>query len=255
MHRKRPPFALLARVFTLLLVAVGMTFVVTQVGADADGPGTGSLTAADQAARDDAARDDAANDTSRSADRTEPVPTALSEALNTQAAVAAEAAKEKAAERAAAEAAAKKAAAKKAADEAAAKKAAEEAAAKKAAEEEAARKRAEEKAAYEAAVAGAVSDPKSAARAMIADYGWGGDQFECLDLLWTRESDWTYTATNPSSGAYGIPQSLPGDKMASAGDDWRTNPVTQIRWGLGYIDERYGTPCSAWGHSEATGWY
>ena len=70
-----------------------------------------------------------------------------------------------------------------------------------------------------------------------------------------RESRWDYRAMNPSSGAYGIPQSLPGSKMASAGSDWRTNPVTQIRWGLGYIAVRYGTPCGAWAHSESVGWY
>lgn len=86
-------------------------------------------------------------------------------------------------------------------------------------------------------------------------YGWGASQFDCLDSLWTRESGWNYRATNPSSGAYGIPQSLPGSKMASAGSDWRTNPATQIRWGLGYIRGRYGSPCSAWAHSEETGWY
>jgi hypothetical protein len=101
----------------------------------------------------------------------------------------------------------------------------------------------------------AIADPKATASAMIGDYGWGEDQFECLDLLWTRESNWNYQAQNPSSGAYGIPQSLPASKMESAGSDWQTNPVTQIAWGLGYIDERYGTPCSAWAHSESTGWY
>jgi hypothetical protein len=99
------------------------------------------------------------------------------------------------------------------------------------------------------------SDPKAAARAMLADYGWGDDQFSCLDSLWERESNWNHLAQNPSSGAYGIPQALPGDKMASAGDDWQTNPITQITWGLGYIDERYGTPCGAWSHSESVGWY
>jgi hypothetical protein len=90
---------------------------------------------------------------------------------------------------------------------------------------------------------------------MLASYGWGASQYGCLDSLWTRESGWNYRATNPSSGAYGIPQSLPGSKMASAGSDWRTNPATQIRWGLGYIRQRYGSPCSAWAHSEELGWY
>ncbi|MEE6281362.1 G5 domain-containing protein [Georgenia sunbinii] len=85
--------------------------------------------------------------------------------------------------------------------------------------------------------------------------GWGGDQFQCLDQLWERESNWRTTAENPSSGAYGIPQSLPGSKMASAGSDWRTNPATQITWGLDYIAGRYGTPCGALSHSHARGWY
>ena len=73
--------------------------------------------------------------------------------------------------------------------------------------------------------------------------------------LWQKESNWRYTARNPSSGAYGIPQSLPGSKMASAGADWQTNPATQIKWGLGYIAARYGTPCSAWAHSQQVNWY
>lgn len=105
---------------------------------------------------------------------------------------------------------------------------------------------------------GVVVDPAGAreyARGAIGAYGWGQDQFECLVLLWNRESGWRADALNPSSGAYGIPQSLPGDKMASAGADWRTNAATQINWGLSYISSRYGSPCGAWGHSQATGWY
>jgi hypothetical protein len=98
-------------------------------------------------------------------------------------------------------------------------------------------------------------NPKIVARAMLGRYGWGASQFGCLDRLWTKESKWSLTATNPSSGAYGIPQALPGSKMASAGSDWRLNPVTQISWGLGYIRSRYGSPCGAWGHSMASGWY
>jgi len=101
----------------------------------------------------------------------------------------------------------------------------------------------------------AKQDPKAAARAMLAEFGFADSQFSCLSSLWTRESNWLYTATNPSSGAYGIPQSLPASKMASAGADYRTNPVTQIRWGLGYIKQVYGTPCAAWAHSQSTGWY
>lgn len=90
---------------------------------------------------------------------------------------------------------------------------------------------------------------------MAAARGWGNDQYACLDKLWTRESNWRTTAKNPSSGAYGIPQSYPGSKLATAGSDWRTNPRTQITWGLNYIKGRYGTPCSAWGHSQQKGWY
>lgn len=93
------------------------------------------------------------------------------------------------------------------------------------------------------------------ARDMLAEFGWQESQFTCLHTLWHRESGWNYRATNPSSGAYGIPQALPGGKMASAGADWRTNPATQIRWGLGYIQGRYGSPCGALNHSYAHNWY
>jgi hypothetical protein len=91
--------------------------------------------------------------------------------------------------------------------------------------------------------------------ALMLDKGFGISQFPCLDKLWKKESGWNHRAKNPSSGAYGIPQALPGPKMESAGDDWETNPATQIKWGLGYIKGRYGTPCSAWSHSQNTGWY
>jgi hypothetical protein len=90
---------------------------------------------------------------------------------------------------------------------------------------------------------------------MVMERGWGADQYDCLALLWDRESRWNTYAENPESGAYGIPQSLPGDKMASVSDDWRTNPVTQITWGLRYIEGRYGSPCGAWAHSEEMNWY
>ena len=79
--------------------------------------------------------------------------------------------------------------------------------------------------------------------------------FGCLVDLWNRESGWSYDAENPTSGAYGIPQALPGSKMASAGADWQTDPATQIRWGLGYIKAIYGTPCGAWAFEEANGYY
>ena len=96
--------------------------------------------------------------------------------------------------------------------------------------------------------------PQDIARALLATYGWSADQFGCLDSLWTRESHWNVHAANPS-GAYGIPQALPGSKMSSAGSDWENNAVTQIKWGLGYIADRYGSPCGAWAHSEGHGWY
>jgi len=93
------------------------------------------------------------------------------------------------------------------------------------------------------------------ARSLMGSYGWGDGEFSCLQSLWNRESGWNYQAQNASSGAYGIPQALPGSKMSSVADDWATNPATQITWGLGYIQGRYGTPCSAWAHSESVGWY
>ena len=91
--------------------------------------------------------------------------------------------------------------------------------------------------------------------ALMLDAGFGIDQFPCLDKLWKKESGWNYRAQNASSGAYGIPQALPGSKMASIASDWRTNPATQIKWGLGYIEGRYNSPCGAWSHSQSTGWY
>jgi len=97
--------------------------------------------------------------------------------------------------------------------------------------------------------------PRQIAGQLLAQYGWDPGQFACLDPLWTHESGWNVYAENPGSGAYGIPQALPGDKMASAGPDWRTNPATQIRWGLTYIQGRYGSPCAAWSHEQGTGWY
>ncbi|MBX3067503.1 MAG: lytic transglycosylase domain-containing protein [Microbacteriaceae bacterium] len=90
---------------------------------------------------------------------------------------------------------------------------------------------------------------------LVLAQGWDQSQFDCLAALWQRESHWNVFAMNPYSGAYGIPQALPGDKMASAGADWATNARTQIVWGIGYIAGRYGTPCVAWQHSEDFNWY
>lgn len=99
------------------------------------------------------------------------------------------------------------------------------------------------------------SGAQAIARDMLAQRGWGDDQFGCLVSLWNKESGWNVYASNASSGAYGIPQALPGSKMATAGADWQTNAATQISWGLGYIAARYGTPCGAWDTSESQGWY
>jgi Transglycosylase SLT domain len=103
----------------------------------------------------------------------------------------------------------------------------------------------------------AVPDPgtaQSIAYGMLASFGFATSQFSCLQSLWNRESGWRVDAENPS-GAYGIPQSLPASKMASAGSDYLTNPATQIKWGLGYIKDVYGTPCGAWDFELANGYY
>lgn len=91
---------------------------------------------------------------------------------------------------------------------------------------------------------------------MAAQRGWTGYQWDCLNALWNKESGWNHRISNQQgSGAYGIPQALPGSKMGSHGSDWRTNPATQIAWGLTYIHDRYGTPCTAWSHSKRHNWY
>lgn len=140
----------------------------------------------------------------------------------------------------------------------------EEAAAKKKAEEEAAKVEEKKKKQAEKTSAGGVAsegkvvpanEAQRIAKKMVTAQGWGNAEFGCLVKLWNKESGWNYRAANPSSGAYGIPQSLPGSKMASAGKDWKTNPTTQIKWGLGYIKGRYKTPCNAWAHSVSVGWY
>lgn len=129
--------------------------------------------------------------------------------------------------------------------------------------EEAARIRAEEEAqaAREAQrvslIENARSNPKGAAQALMGDFGFGSDQWGCLEKLVQGESNWNYKARNPSSGAYGLFQSLPGHKMGSVAGDWADNPVTQITWGLGYIKGRYGTPCGAYNTwlSRSPHWY
>ncbi len=138
------------------------------------------------------------------------------------------------------------------------------AAALKAAKEKAEREAEEKRAAEAAESAEDVTAPavpvnpgsaRDVARQMVAARGWDDSQFQCVDNLWRKESNWRVTANNPRSGAYGIPQALPGSKMSSHGADWRTNPGTQIAWGLDYIAGRYGTPCAAWAHSRAKNWY
>ena len=105
---------------------------------------------------------------------------------------------------------------------------------------------------YRASLSGS---PQTVAHALVLREGWGEGGWSCLDSLWTRESNWNTYAVNRSSGAYGIPQALPGWKMASIGSDWRSNPITQIRWGISYIASKYGTPCVALSHSNAYGYY
>ena len=116
---------------------------------------------------------------------------------------------------------------------------------------------AEAQAAADAIAAGNTVDGAKATAARLAAerYGWGDSQFSCLAQLWQKESEWKYTAYNDNGGATGIPQALPGSKMASAGSDWATNASTQIAWGLEYINASYGSPCSAWSHSQAMNWY
>jgi hypothetical protein len=97
------------------------------------------------------------------------------------------------------------------------------------------------------------ADPRDIARALMPQFGFSADEFGCLDSLWTKESGWRVDADNPSSSAYGIPQALTATHDLAA--DYMTNPVSQIEWGLGYIRDRYGSPCGAWGHSQSTGWY
>ncbi|SEG29742.1 hypothetical protein SAMN05444920_102490 [Nonomuraea solani] len=96
---------------------------------------------------------------------------------------------------------------------------------------------------------------KKIALGQVVQRAWNVQEFRCLDNLWTRESNWNHRALNRSSGAYGIPQALPAGKMRGAGRDWKSNPETQIRWGLSYIKGRYGRPCGAWGHWRSHNWY
>ncbi|MCF2528185.1 transglycosylase SLT domain-containing protein [Yinghuangia soli] len=138
-----------------------------------------------------------------------------------------------------------------AADQAAAKAAADKAAADKAAADKAAAERAAQAASRsETRTPVTTGDPKAIARSMMNE-----TQFTCFSNIVQKESGWRVTATNPSSGAYGLVQALPGSKMATAGADWRTNPATQIKWGLDYMNKRYGSPCGAWSFWQKNHWY
>jgi hypothetical protein len=126
------------------------------------------------------------------------------------------------------------------------------AAAKKAAKDAAERKRALANRGY----LPGTTDPREIARQIMKNkYGYGESDFNCFNNIIMRESMWDIDATNPSSGAYGIPQALPGTKMATVAPDWRTNPATQIIWGIEYMEDRYGSPCAAWSFKSAHGWY
>ena len=149
-------------------------------------------------------------------------------------------------------AASKAAAAKAAAAKAAALKSSEQAAA---ARKAAAQRTQQAQPARQAAVTTPSGSPEQIAEQMLSQFGWSSSQFSCLQPLWERESGWSLTAENPTSGAYGIPQALPASQMSSAGADWQTDAATQIRWGLTYIQGRYGSPCGAWAHEESDGWY
>jgi hypothetical protein len=163
-----------------------------------------------------------------------------------------------------AQAVAADASAKKDAEEAARKQAAQDAIAKQKAAAKAEKEAKERKAAAEAASRSAARGPVSLApqasytvaevQALARQIIPSG-QFQCFSNIVDHESTWNYRAQNPSSGAYGLVQSLPGSKMASVGADWATNPVTQIKWGLNYMNERYGSPCGAWSYWQAHGNY
>ncbi|MEV0776270.1 transglycosylase SLT domain-containing protein [Streptomyces sp. NPDC050433] len=120
----------------------------------------------------------------------------------------------------------------------------------KLAEERASRDEARDSSDFEVQSSYSVAEVQAMARQMIP-----GDQYQCFSNIVDHESTWNYKAQNPSSGAYGLVQALPGSKMASAGADWQTNPATQIKWGLNYMNDRYGSPCGAWSFWQANNWY
>ncbi|MCF3118940.1 MULTISPECIES: transglycosylase domain-containing protein [Streptomyces] len=175
----------------------------------------------------------------------------LTQQADAQAMAADTAAKKTAAEEARKQAAASAIEKQKAAEKA---EAAEKAAAKKEREEKAeakaSRSSARDASSFAPQSSYTVAQVQAMARQMVP-----GDQFQCFSNIVNHESTWNYKATNASSGAYGLVQALPGSKMASAGADWQTNPATQIKWGLGYMNDRYGSPCGAWSFWQANNWY
>ncbi|WP_455712651.1 aggregation-promoting factor C-terminal-like domain-containing protein [Streptomyces collinus] len=160
-------------------------------------------------------------------------------------AIQADASAKKDAEEAARKAAAETAVAKKEAAEKAAKEAKERAEAK-----EAAASRSKDISDFPVATSYSIAQLQAMARQIVPS-----GQFQCFSNIVDHESDWNYKAVNPSSGAYGMFQALPGSKMSSVGADWRTNPATQIKWGLNYMNDRYGSPCEAWSFWQANNWY
>jgi hypothetical protein len=163
-------------------------------------------------------------------------------------AIQADASAKKDAEEAARKAAAETAIAKKEAAKEAAEKAAKEA--KERAEAKASASRSKDISDFPVATSYSIAQLQAMARQMVP-----AGQFQCFSNIVDHESDWNYKAVNPSSGAYGMFQALPGSKMSSVGADWRTNPATQIKWGLNYMNDRYGSPCEAWSFWQANNWY
>ncbi|AWW37821.1 hypothetical protein ADL00_15550 [Streptomyces sp. AS58] len=170
----------------------------------------------------------------------------LTQQANVQA-IAADASAKKDAEAAARKAAAETAIAKKEAAEKAAKEAKER---EEAREEAASRSSVRDASSFAPQSSYSISEIQAMARSMVPSA-----QFQCFSNIVDHESDWNYRAVNPSSGAYGLFQALPGSKMSSVGSDWQTNPATQIQWGLNYMNERYGSPCDAWTFWQANNWY
>ncbi|MDO0936001.1 transglycosylase SLT domain-containing protein [Streptomyces sp. DG2A-72] len=169
----------------------------------------------------------------------------LTQQAETQA-IAADATAKKDAEEAARKAAAQSAVEKKEAAE----KAAQEAKERAEAEEAASRSASRDASDFPTQSSYSISEIQSMAQSMVAS-----DQFQCFSNIVDHESSWNYQAVNASSGAYGLFQALPGSKMSSAGSDWQTNPATQIKWGLSYMNDRYGSPCDAWAFWQANNWY